>query len=90
MGPPDAYQVGSWNSGVVKKVTSLNVQVIMPLAYASILDSPCGNGKVCTHSDAARNVSISPIFSAVGMFSLARIGHGRTSIMTSVTRLGML
>lgn len=44
----------------------------------------------CTNREAARKASIKPIFSDMGICSLRRSGQGRTSIATSVTKLGML
>jgi hypothetical protein len=92
MGPPEAYHVGSEKRGTVKKTAKRSAHVIMPLYRLNemFLSRAKNWARRVTYSEAARNVRIRPILSQVGICNLRRSGHGRTSIATSVTKLGML
>src|SRR4051794_14709243 len=93
IGPPEAYHVGSANSGVVKKTLKRSAHVIMPLSRIIIMSHlrrrRGSENEPCAYSEAARKVRIRPIFSDIGIRSFRRIGHGSTSIATSVIKLGM-
>lgn len=89
MGPPEAYHVGSEKSGVVKNTEKRSAQVMIPLWVVNF--SPASERYVVwTYIEAARKVRNRPIFSDVGIRSLIKSGQGSTSIITSVTKLGML